>query len=184
MVCAGNEIKIFDPVVIDNKAIGEIGYRGPGLFIEYFKNPARTDETRDDEGWFHTGDLGWVDDQGYLRITGRKKDVINRGGTKIFPGEIEGLLKFHPKIRDVSIIAMPDKVMGERSCACVILHPGTASITLEELESFLKDQGVTPYKWPEQLVTIDEFTMTPTGKVQKDDLRKKVQALIAESQKA
>ncbi|MFY9326904.1 MAG: class I adenylate-forming enzyme family protein [Georgfuchsia sp.] len=171
----GSEIKLFDPTPSDddkNILIGEIGYRGPYLFIEYFKNPARTDDTRDDEGWFHTGDVGYVDAEGYLRITGRKKDLINRGGTKISPGEIEGILKFHPKIRDIAIVAMPDRVMGERCCAYAILQPGAGSLTLEELGAFLKEHEVTPYKWPERLEIATEFPMTPTGKVRKEELRK------------
>lgn len=178
---SGVEIRIFDPVpsADDPKIlIGEIGYRGPCLFIEYFRNPARTDETRDDEGWFRTGDLGYVDDQGYLRITGRKKDVINRGGTKIFPGEVENVLRFSPAIRDISIVGMPDSRMGERCCAFVITAPNRATVTLEDLQCFLKERGVTPYKWPERLELVTEFPMTPTGKVRKEDLRRQIEAKI------
>jgi acyl-CoA synthetase (AMP-forming)/AMP-acid ligase II len=171
----GSEVKIFEPTPSqDNPSIliGEVGYRGPFLFIEYFKNPVRTEETRDYEGWFRTGDVGYVDELGYLRITGRKKDQINRGGSKISPGEIEGILKFHPKIRDVAIVAMPDRVMGERCCAYVILQPDAGSLKLEELQAFLKEREVTPYKWPERLEISTEFPMTPTGKVRKEELRK------------
>jgi len=178
----GSEVRIFEqvpPSSKDGMTVGEIGYRGPNLFIEYFRNPARTDETRDRGGWFLTGDIGYLDEHGYLRVTGRKKDIINRGGTKIYPGEVEDLLRRHPNIRDVSIVGMSDNVLGERSCAFVIPRTGYDPVTVEEIQDFLRSLNVTPYKLPERVEIVKDFPMTPTGKVRKEDLRMRINKLIA-----
>lgn len=178
----GSEVRIFEqdpPSSKDGMTVGEIGYRGPNLFIEYFRNPTRTDETRDRDGWFLTGDIGYLDEHGYLRVTGRKKDIINRGGTKIYPGEVEDLLRRHPNIRDVSIVGMSDNVLGERSCAFVIPRTGYDPVTVEEIQGFLRSLNVTPYKLPERVEIVNDFPMTPTGKVRKEDLRIRINKLIA-----
>jgi acyl-CoA synthetase (AMP-forming)/AMP-acid ligase II len=149
--------------------VGEIAYRGPSLFLGYYKNPERTAETRNADGWFFTGDLGFVDERGYLHLAGRIKEMINRGGTKIFPKEIEDLLHEHPKILRAAVIGMPDPRLGERVCACVELRPG-ATLTLAELKEFLEGQRVMKHKVPERLEVLPSLPQTPTGKIRKEPL--------------
>ena len=164
--------------------VGEIAYRGPSLFLAYYKNPERTAETRNADGWFFTGDLGFVDEQGYLHLSGRKKDMINRGGTKIFPKEIEDLLHEHPKILRAAVIGMPDARLGERVCACVELKPG-ATLTLDEVKVFLEGKRVMKHNVPERLEVMAALPQTPTGKVQKEPLVRAVaDKLAAESARA
>ena len=164
--------------------VGEIAYRGPSLFLAYYKNPERTAETRNADGWFFTGDLGFVDEQGYLHLSGRKKDMINRGGTKIFPKEIEDLLHEHPKILRAAVIGMPDARLGERVCACVELKPGEA-LTLDEVKTFFVEKRVMKHNVPERLEVMAALPQTPTGKVQKEPLVRAVaDKLAAESARA
>ena len=178
----GAELKIFADDHASELAVGEVGeiaFRGPTLFLGYYKNPERTRETRNDEGWFFTGDLGFVDDRGYLHLAGRKKDMINRGGSKIYPKEVEDLLHSHPAVLRAAVVGMPDYRLGERVCAYVELQPG-ASLDLDEVKLFLSEQRVMRYKIPERLEIVDALPMTPTGKVKKDplieDIRKKLGA--------
>jgi acyl-CoA synthetase (AMP-forming)/AMP-acid ligase II len=161
--------------------VGEIAYRGPSLFLAYYKNPERTAETRNADGWFFTGDLGFVDEQGYLHLAGRKKEMINRGGTKIFPKEIEDLLHEHPRVLRAAVIGMPDARLGERVCACVELRPGE-TLTLDEVRTFFAGKRVMKHNFPERLEVLAALPQTPTGKVQKDPLVRAVaDKLAAES---
>ncbi len=178
----GAELKIFADDHETERAVGEVGeiaFRGPTLFLGYYKNPERTRETRNDDGWFFTGDIGFVDEKGYLHLAGRKKDMINRGGSKIYPKEVEDLLHAHPSVLRAAVIGMPDYRLGERVCAYVELHPG-ASLTLDEVRDFLKQQQVMMYKVPERLEVVEGLPMTPTGKVKKaplvDDIKEKLSA--------
>jgi len=168
----GAELKIF----ADDRAterpsgeVGEIAFRGPTLFLGYYKNDALTRATRNAEGWFFTGDLGFVDAAGYLHLAGRKKDLINRGGTKIFPKEIEDLLHAHPKIVRAAIVGMPDDRLGERLCAYVEVAPGE-TLELAEVCAHLEGLGIMRQKFPERLEIIDALPLTPTGKVVKGPL--------------
>lgn len=160
--------------------IGEIAFRGPSLFLAYFKKPEQTAATRNADGWFFTGDLGFVDAAGYLHLAGRKKEMINRGGTKIFPKEIEDLLLLHPKVGNVAVVGMPDYRLGEKICAYVVAKPGAAP-TLAELCEFLESQKVMKNKLPERLELVSELPMTPTGKIKKqalaEDIARKVGSL-------
>jgi acyl-CoA synthetase (AMP-forming)/AMP-acid ligase II len=166
----GSELKIVSPkdrtLEMPTGEVGEIVFRGPTLFVGYHKQPELTAETRDDEGWFYTADMGFADEDGYLHYTGRAKEVINRGGTKIFPKEIEDLVSGHPKIQDVAVVGMPDERMGERICAYVVTE-GDSDVTVEELLEYLEEQKAMKYNCPEYIVHLDELPMTPTGKVQK-----------------
>jgi acyl-CoA synthetase (AMP-forming)/AMP-acid ligase II len=172
---AGVELKIVDQqdrsVVQPADAIGEICFRGPTLFVGYHNQPDKTAETRDQEGWFYTGDLGFVDADGYLHFIGRAKEVINRGGTKIHPKEIEELLCQHPAILQAAVVGMPDERLGERVCAYVVLQEGH-TISLDEINEFFSQRKAMKYLHPEVLVCIEEMPMTPTGKIQKVALQK------------
>ena len=151
---------------------GELITRGPNNFVGYFKNKELTDQVVDSDGWFHTGDVGVHDEHGNIRIIGRTTDMILRGGQNIYPREIEELLFEHPKIKDVAILAMPDKTYGERACAYVVLKEGE-NLTFEEMIEFLKGKIAT-YKLPERLEIVDRFPMTDAGKIQKVKLREDI----------
>jgi non-ribosomal peptide synthetase component E (peptide arylation enzyme) len=164
----GVELRIVDEWRRDlpSGEVGEIAFRGPTLFAGYHRRDDLTAATRDAEGWFYTGDLGSVDDDGYLTVAGRRKEMINRGGTKIFPIEIENLLDAHPDVEDVAVVGMPDFRLGERVCAYVVPRAGS-EVTLDGLAAFLEQQHVSRSLVPEHLVVVEQLPMTPTGKVQK-----------------
>jgi acyl-CoA synthetase (AMP-forming)/AMP-acid ligase II len=170
----GSELKIVSPtdrtLEMPTGEVGEIVFRGPTLFVGYHKQPELTSETRDDEGWFYTGDMGFADEDGYLHFTGRAKEVINRGGSKIYPKEIEDLVSGHPKIQDVAVVGMPDERLGERICAYVVTEGGS-EVSVEELREYLEEQKVMKYNFPEHILRLDELPMTPTGKVRKAALQ-------------
>lgn len=163
--------------------VGEIAFRGPTLFLGYYKQPALTAATRNADGWFFTGDLGFVDARGYLHLAGRKKDLINRGGTKIFPNELEDLLHAHPKILRAAVVGMPDYRLGERVCAYVELRPG-ARLTLDELRTDLAAQKVMKHLIPERLEVIEALPLTPTGKVKKAPLVADVTAKLERGERS
>lgn len=149
---------------------GELQVRGPLLFSGYYKNPEATKEAFTSDGWFRTGDLA-AEKDGYYAITGRTKDIINRGGVKFNPVDVEMLLDSHPKILQSAIVPMPDPILGERACAFVVLKNGIAGIDLEELTDYLLEKNIAKNKLPERLVMIDEMPLTPTRKVIKGRLR-------------
>ena len=155
-------------------AEGEIAAAGPSVHLGYHKNPTANAELFTADGWFRTGDLGQFDRTGNVRIVGRLKEMINRGGQKFLPREIEEILYTHPKILHAAIVGVPDPRLGERNCLCVIPRPG-ASLCLEEVVDFLKDRIAT-YKLPEALEVFDDFPFTPTGKIQRHVLTQHVLA--------
>ena len=169
----GAELKIVDPADRSRELpageVGEICFRGPTLFVGYHKQPELTAETRDDEGWFYTGDLGFADEDGYLCFAGRAKEVINRGGSKIYPKEIEDLLSGYPRVADVAVVGWPDERLGETVCAYIV--PSGDEFSMDELKGYLDEQKVTKYMYPQHLVFLEEFPMTPTGKVRKASLQ-------------
>ncbi|MCX7523020.1 3-phosphoshikimate 1-carboxyvinyltransferase [Microbacterium sp. STN6] len=146
------------------------------VFDGYLDRPDLTDEVFTEDGWYRTGDLATIDDDGYLRITGRMKDVINRGGEKIPVSEIEQLLYQHEAIDDVAIVAMPDQRLGERACAFVTLNEG-ASLTFGQMQKFLDTNEVSKHYWPERLEIIDAIPRNAVGKVQKFLLREQAATL-------
>jgi acyl-CoA synthetase (AMP-forming)/AMP-acid ligase II len=171
----GSEIKIFDE---DGKEVpdgitGEIVARGPSLFLSYYKNPQATQDTRSADGWFFTGDLGYIDQEGNLRIVGRKKDMIIRGGKNIYPAEIEELIYTHPKIVEAALVGVPDHRLGERSCLFVVLK-SDEEMTLEEVVDYLKEKGIAIYKLPERLEVRKDLPMTPSKKIWKRFLRDEI----------
>ena len=153
-------------------AEGEIAAEGPSVHLGYHKNPQANAALFTADGWFRTGDLGQLDAAGNVRIVGRLKEMINRGGKKFFPREIEEILYTHPKILHAAIVGVPDARLGERNCLCVIPRPGQA-LALDEVVAFLKD-GVATYKLPETLEVFDDLPFTPTGKIQRHVLVRRV----------
>jgi acyl-CoA synthetase (AMP-forming)/AMP-acid ligase II len=168
---AGNQVRIVDPAGRDVPAgrDGEILSRGPELFAGY-TDAALNAAAFLPGGWFRTGDVGRLDDNGYLTVTDRLKDIIIRGGENISAKEVEDLLITHPAVADVAVIPAPDPVMGERVCAVVVARPG-CSFELEEARAHFVAAGAARQKTPEVIVLVDELPRTPAGKVRKDLLR-------------
>lgn len=152
---------------------GEIVSRGPDLFMGY-TDPAMTDRAFDDDGWYHTGDVGVVDDEGYLTITDRVSDIIIRGGENISAQEIEELLMGMDSVAEVSVVAAPDDRLGEHAAAVLRMRDGHDAPTLEQVRDHLAGAGLARQKWPESLHQVAEFPRTPSGKVQKFLLRKEL----------
>jgi non-ribosomal peptide synthetase component E (peptide arylation enzyme) len=149
--------------------VGEILTYGPSVTIGYYNNPAVNARSFTADGWFHTGDQGAFDEHGYLRIVGRKKEMLIRGGANIYPREIEEVLYQHPKVMDAAVVGVPDARLGERVCACIVPRAGQ-TLSFDEIVDFLRDKIAT-YKLPEFLQVLDELPRTPTGKVQKGPLQ-------------
>ena len=156
----GVEIRIVDDEGknLPTGEMGEIVWRGPCMYGGYYKS-ASLNRTKYKDGWYFSGDLGSVDSQGYLTIGVRKDYTINRGGQKISPAEIEELLYLHPAMKEVVVVPMPDRVLGQKACAYVVLRKG-ASLSFGEMVEFLKSQGIAIYKLPERLEIMDEFPMS------------------------
>lgn len=151
------------------------------MFGGYLERPDLTREVFTADGWYRTGDLATLDADGYLRITGRVKDVINRGGEKVPVVEIENLLFAHKAIADVAIVAMPDPRLGERACAFLVAAPGADRLDLREVREYLKAQGVSTYYWPERLEYTDALPRNVVGKIRKNVLREIAATLSVES---
>lgn len=177
--CAGYQIKIWQA---DNSAVelpagevGEIGGRGASLMLGYFNDQSATEDSFNALGWFMTGDLGWIDESGYLRITGRKKDVINRGGHKIFPAKLEAIASQHQCIERVAAIPVADDRLGEKVCLAVEFRNGkkaTASDILEHLNL----GGLSKYDMPEYFLELDRIPLTASGKIRKVEIVEAVKA--------
>src|SRR5437762_4856131 len=153
---------------------GELQVYGPQLCVGYLDPALNAAFTPD--GFLRTGDLAVVDDEGYIRITGRRKDIIIRKCENLSAKGIEDDLAAHPKVADVAVIGVPDAVSGERVCACVVLRPGAMSLTLAEVRAFMEARGVMRQKIPEQLEVVAELPRNATGKVRKDVLRARFRA--------
>ncbi len=147
---------------------GALKFRGSSLFVGYLKRPQLY--AVDERGWFNTGDIARMDEEGYIRICGREKDIIIRGGENIPVVEVESAMYRIPQVAEVAIVAMPDPRMQERACAFVTLRPGRR-LTLAEMQSHLAAEGVSKHFWPERLEVIEKMPWTPTGKIQKFVLR-------------
>ncbi|HBL7174860.1 cyclohexanecarboxylate-CoA ligase [Escherichia coli] len=173
---AGVEIKVVDDArkTLPPGCEGEEASRGPNVFMGYFDEPELTARALDEEGWYYSGDLCRMDEAGYIKITGRKKDIIVRGGENISSREVEDILLQHPKIHDACVVAMPDERLGERSCAYVVLKAPHHSLSLEEVVAFFSRKRVAKYKYPEYIVVIEKLPRTASGKIQKFLLRKDI----------
>ncbi len=175
---AGVEIQLRDEdgKTVDPGEPGEIWSRGPDCFIGY-TDPALTRECFDAEGWFATGDVGVVDEEGYLTIVDRKKDIIIRGGENISALEIEEQLLRMPGVAEVAVVAAPDERLGEHGCAFVRMQPDGGDVPdLAAVRAQLERVGLAKQKWPEDVRPIDEFPRTPSGKIQKFVLRQRLRA--------
>jgi cyclohexanecarboxylate-CoA ligase len=155
---------------VDAGVEGEVEAYGPQLCVGYLDAGLNTAFTAD--GFFRTGDLAVLDADGYLRITGRRKDVIIRKGENLSAKGIEDELAAHPKIADVAVVGVPDAAAGERVCACVVLRSHASGLTLAEVRTFMEGRGVMRQKIPEQLEVVPELPRNATGKVRKDLLRR------------
>jgi non-ribosomal peptide synthetase component E (peptide arylation enzyme) len=177
--CAGMELKIIDEKgdSLPPDAEGEVVYRGPNCAVGLFDDP---NHSFDAEGWFHSGDLGVLDAEGYLRIVGRKKNIIIRGGQNISPREIEDVLIGHPKVVDVAVVKMPDPVFGERACAFVVPRPGQ-TLTVGDCLEYLVSHNFATYKVPERVENVAAFPLLPNGKVDRKQLEGAIVRLLAES---
>ncbi|MEV0840803.1 3-phosphoshikimate 1-carboxyvinyltransferase [Actinocatenispora sera] len=158
---------------------GNFELRSPTFFEGYLDHPEWTADAFTADGFFRTGDLGIIDESGYIRITGRVKDVINRGGEKVPVSEIEQLLYEHPSVAEVAIVAMPDPRLGERACAFVVPAPH-ADLDFGAMQKYLNTHQVAKTYWPERLELVDELPRNPTGKIQKYLLRERARALRPE----
>jgi non-ribosomal peptide synthetase component E (peptide arylation enzyme) len=171
---AGAEIRVVRPDGSPARAgeEGELWVRGPQLCVGYVDASLDADAF-DGEGFFRTGDLGKLDAEGFVVITGRLKDVIVRKGENISAKEIEDLLHSHPKVSEVAVIGLPDTELGERCCAVVACAEAAAPLGFDEMVAFLKDQRLMMQKIPERLELVPELPRNPSGKVLKNDLRER-----------
>jgi cyclohexanecarboxylate-CoA ligase len=154
------------------------------LFAGYLHRPADTAAAITEDGWYRPGDLATIDADGYLRITGRVKDVINRGGEKVPVAEIEQLLYEHPAVAEVAIVAMADERLGERACAFVVLVDPDTGLGFEAMQAYLDERRVAKPYWPERLELVSELPRTPSGKIQKFMLREQARRFTDVHRKA
>ena len=174
------EIKVVDPLtgrIVDRGESGELCTRGYSVMLGYWEDPERTTESIDRAGWMHTGDLATMDDDGYLNIVGRIKDMIIRGGENVYPREIEEFLYTHPDIVDVQVIGVPDTKYGEEIMAWVKVRDAATSLSADDVRAFCQGR-IAHFKVPRYVHVTDEFPMTVTGKVQKFKMRESAIELL------
>jgi non-ribosomal peptide synthetase component E (peptide arylation enzyme) len=168
----GQEVRILDAEgrEVATGELGEVCWRGPNKSYGFLNDFEGTRKVWDDEGLLHSGDLGRIDDEGYLHIVGRKKDMIVRGGQNVNPGAIEEVLLGHPAVLEVAVVAFDDAVLGERIAACVVGRSGGALLSLEALKSCVRDAGLAAWHQPELLVQVSELPRNAGGKIDKASL--------------
>ena len=174
------ESKVVDPVTgvpLPRGEAGELCTRGYSVMLGYWEDPDKTAEAIDSARWMHTGDLATMDDDGYVSIVGRIKDLVIRGGENVYPREVEEFLYTHPAIADVQVIGVPDDRYGEELMAWVVLAPGHESLTAEEVRDFA-DGKLAHYKIPRYVHVTESFPMTVTGKVRKVEMREQATEIL------
>jgi fatty-acyl-CoA synthase len=172
----GMEVKVidFDGSPLPIESVGEIAVRGRGVMRGYYRQPGETAQVFTEDGFFLTGDLGMIDEEGYLHVVGRRKEMIIRGGFNIYPREVEDRLHAHPAVMDVAVVGLPHEVLGEVACACIVLVEG-AIVTGEEIKDFCRDV-LADYKIPDLVRFLDSFPMTGSGKVRRVELARIISA--------
>jgi fatty-acyl-CoA synthase len=170
------EVRILDVdgSVLPEESVGEIAVRGPGVMQGYYRQPGETAQVMTADGFFTTGDLGMLDEDGFLHILGRRKEMIIRGGFNVYPREVEDRLHAHPAVLDVAVVGLPDEVMGEVSCACIVPVEG-AIVTGGEIKDFCREV-LADYKVPDLVRFLDSFPMTGSGKVRRVELVRMISA--------
>jgi non-ribosomal peptide synthetase component E (peptide arylation enzyme) len=170
-ICPDDEVRLVDEDGADvpDGAIGELWARGPYTLRGYYNAPEHNRRSFSPDGFYRSGDLMWRHPSGNYVVAGRTKDLINRGGEKISAEEVENLILGHPAVLNVACVPVPDPVLGERMCACVLLRPGRR-LTLPELTEFLLAEEMARHKLPEQLATLHALPLSPVGKVAKKRL--------------
>lgn len=171
--CGDMEVKVVDEQgqEVPPGVEGELMARGSMLALGYYQRPELTKECFQEDGYFRTGDQARMDADGYIKITGRIKDLIIRGGVNISPVEIESVLFSHPRIANVAVVGMPDSRLGERVCAFIQPNETGDIINMDDLQSWMQQQGVAKPKWPERIEMLEAFPITQSGKIQKFKLR-------------
>lgn len=183
----GRPIPDVDVRVVDLKvgglhgpeAVGELAVKGPGVMAGYHRMPSETKRSFTSEGFFLTGDLAYLDDEGYVTIVGRRKEMIIRGGYNIYPRELEDILRTHPAVDDACVVGAPNEMLGELICACVLPVEG-AIVTADELKAYCRDQ-LSDYKVPDLVRFFDSFPMTGSGKVKRRELAQVVGLELSET---
>lgn len=150
--------------VLGTGEVGQICVRGPSVTLGYFDNQRATQDSFDHEGWLNTGDVGWQDAEGYIRITGRKKDIVVRGGHNIFPAKIEELASKFPGVKGCAVVPVPDDRLGEKACLVVAIGEGGTPIEADELLQHLDQLGLSKFDMPEYLIQIASIPLLPSGK--------------------
>jgi fatty-acyl-CoA synthase len=174
------ESKVVDPatgLVVERGEAGELCTRGYSVMLGYWEQPDATANAIDAARWMHTGDLATMDDEGYLNIVGRIKDLVIRGGENVYPREVEEFLYSHPDIADVQVIGVPDAKYGEELMAWVVMRPGATPLTAEAVLAYCAHR-LTRYKIPRYVHVVDGFPMTVTGKVRKVEMREKAVSIL------
>ena len=156
------------------ESVGEIAIRGPGVMKGYYRQPGETAASFDDQGFFLTGDLGIVDEEGYVHLVGRRKEVIIRSGFNVYPRELEDRLQAHPAVREAAVVGVSDQVLGEAICACIVPVEG-AIVTGQEIKDWCR-VTMADYKVPDLVRFLDAFPLTGTGKVRRVELARTIQA--------
>lgn len=179
--CPGVDVRVIGP---DGREVprgeeGDVAYRGASHMIGYLGRPDATDELYTDDGFSRSGDLGKMDEDGFVRITGRTKDIIIRGGMNISAREIEDKLVRHPAIGNLAVVSMPDERLGEKVCLFLVAAEGHPALTVDEVRQYLLDNDVAIQKTPERVVVVDSLPTTATGKIQKNVLRDTVKDMMA-----
>ena len=173
---AETEIRVLDPqgAILPVESLGELAVRGPGVMKGYYRQPGLTAQAFGGDGFFLTGDLGMVDEEGFVHIVGRRKELIIRGGFNVYPREVEDRIRAHPAVLDVSVVGLQHDVLGEAVCACVVAMEG-AIITGEEIKEWCRG-ALAEYKLPDLVRFFDGFPLTGSGKVRRVELARMVSA--------
>lgn len=176
MPIAGTQVRILDPdgAELPVESLGEVVVRGAGVMTGYYRQPNETEHSFDEDGFFHTGDLGLIDEEGFLHLVGRGKEVIIRRGFNVYPVEVEDRLRTHPAVREVAVVGVQDEVLGEAICACIVRVEG-AIVTDQEIKDWTL-VTLADYKTPDRVFFLDELPHTGTGKVWRVELSRLITA--------